>query len=277
VGLPVDGVLGGAQATRPSPSQAVQQQTEEKKENVIVIAGQAGPRGEQGPPGTPYRPPTTTTPIGQLMHTHAEGSMAEYHFQLHTYTDDGAVWGEMSSLYHTPHKLDHKRPPGEHHPIIMSAFSYVTIKMNISYFPIPPLQGKDSAAASASIEPPSGHLQVVLLCYPEHVGGSMQYRCVIAKTGDVQKPKSTTPTQAILSQNDVFLAAEVFSNSSANLLHLSPDVWPELENIWYLDLLVAHQPQLIFNPSTYGISGKEMVKQQRVYWSADVDVQYRQL
>ena len=202
---------------------------------------------------------TTTTPIGRLISSHAKGQIRTLEFYFQTITDMGEKWGQISSLFHIPQMINSNEPPKQHHPIIMPRHMFVTIKVNLTYFSIPPAEKQKRT--NMPDNPITGTASFNIVCAPfynrnlfDEKGNSLQvnteYSCVISKPN--KKVFKENCRRSIISYHGIYFEAEVFCNTKDDLLKLkTPESvvrnaplsgYSNVSDIYYLDMRVGYKP-----------------------------------
>lgn len=212
---------------------------------------------------------------------------------MQTFSDHGPVWGSMSRLYHCSERVHHKSPPTFHHPIIMSAYSYVTLQVELSYFSIPAANAHDRSALPG----PVGSTRFTLQCSPHLFGaaGPKEYRCVLSHargSGAGANVRQVSPGHTVMMDDEVIVDAEVFPNAH-DVLSMSDQV-ESPSTIYYLDIKVGYKPRSLHlsdGPTrTFGSDDEsshewhskqreanQMMRSFRLYWTAHVHATYNHL
>jgi hypothetical protein len=213
------------------------------------------------------RPEPPPTNIHESQKTDVLYHTPDYSTVIQTYvyqtiTDNGQTWGQISSLYNTKEKINYRKLPEQHTPIYLSIFTYVTLTVHLSWFPIP---------AHPTIHRIGDHNRLPLnshtfkvMCYRDYSSGKVEtatYRCRI------QNGESLTNSEqeAAIQDGSLHFSARLFKNTD-DILNVKQYHAREKE-LYYLDLKVGYNP-----------SGDEpSLDMYNIYWRAHIEAHFSQL
>ena len=213
-----------------------------------------------------------TTPVGQLVMTHADGKIKEYNHYLQAYTDDGKVWGEITSLCHIPGIIDYLRPPAKHCPIITNKNLRVDLVVHLSYKPISIIEDILTSKFDDEDEEqsyPSGSATFGITCFPIHkivstdegrnISKKIDYHCRITNGSMKDNVIKDSNSRSIVVHNNIYFEVEVFPNVfltdkgqnktagnkiASNILKIEPLKRYKVFDILYFDFRVGYQPSI---------------------------------
>lgn len=213
------------------------------------------PRSHHPPPSEPSLE-TETKEVDVRFHTQDFSTVIkDYVFE--TITDDGTMWGQISSLYNTDEKIRYTTVPTHHHPIYLSGLTYATLQVNLSWFPIP---GNRLVSISDWDKLPLQTHTFKVICYRDYSSGKIEsstYRCRIANGDAITKSKQ----EAAIQEGSLHFSARLFENTD-NILNLDYS-----QPLFYLDLKVGYNPP----------SGDPSLETYRIYWRAHITGQFSQI
>jgi hypothetical protein len=181
------------------------------------------PVKQSGPPPSPEEDSMTL-----VFHTQ-DFSTTRLQYSFATITDSGDKWGQISSLYNTSEKIDFRNPPEEHYPIYTSIYTYLKLKVELDWFPIP------CGPMTPLVAPVAfGSKTFTIICYLDYTQGYDEriYRCRII---DGEEATEST-TYAAIQEGPLHFSVELFENKDDILgIGMTP-------NVYYLDFRVGYRP-----------------------------------